>query len=62
MSLNTYDYWGIASELFKEIEEKRLKQLIEECKKFQEELLLGDIFPNLTIKENKEDKENIGEL
>lgn len=59
MSLNTDDYWVEASEIFKEIDEKRLKQLIEQCKIFQKELLLGDIFPNLTIKENKED---IGEL
>ena len=60
MSLNTYDdYWVTASENFKEIDEKRLKQLIEQCKIFQKELLLDDIFPNLTIKENKED---IGEL
>lgn len=56
---NTDDYLITAAELFKELEEKRLKQLIEECKRFENELLLGDIFPNLTIKENKED---IGEL
>lgn len=59
MSLNTYDYLIEAFEIFKEIDEKRLKQLIEQCKIFQKELLLGDIFPKLTIKENKED---IGEL